>query len=174
MSIGISVDWSEVSWCEDWENHGRSVISEACTHKSKESGNETLMRYQGYCDKCGFNESSGEPMMNFAYPLETTPSDEYILQILKRTNCTVVENLNSGAYFLALTGGGMDLSQDIALAYHIVEEWIPYELCESVCTQKDLSVSGKDFKILKKAVLESLCLYKTRCNEKIKKWREIK
>ncbi len=47
-------------------------------------------------------------------------------------------------YFLALTGGGMDLSQDIALAYIIAQGWIPTALAYEVSTQPELSVSGDD------------------------------
>ena len=46
-------------------------------------------------------------------------------------------------YFLALTGGGIDLSQDIALAYIIAQGWIPTALAYEVSTQPGLSVSRK-------------------------------
>jgi hypothetical protein len=44
-------------------------------------------------------------------------------------------------YFLALTGGGMDFSQNIALAYIIAQGWIPIALAYEVFTQLELNVS---------------------------------
>lgn len=81
------------------------------------------------------------PMMLYAYPLYCTPSDEKIKEVCMETNCTVVLNNETGDCFLALTGGGMDLSQDIALAYLIAEGVVPSALAYNVCTQYAFSVS---------------------------------
>ena len=170
MRFSISVDWSEEYNIPDkWENVGRRVIEEHCTHKPAKR-DDSNMSYEGNCDACGFCEDSAMPMMNFAYPLVITPDDDEVLEVVKRTNCSVMHNTESDEYFLVLCGGGMDLSQDIALAYHILERWIPYELAINVCTQKDLSVSGADWGILKRAMQESLKLYAGRAQEYLKRW----
>jgi hypothetical protein len=78
---------------------------------------------------------------------------------------------DTGNYFLALSGGGMDLTQDIALTYYIIEKWIPYELCEAVC-ETQLSVNAADWIILKLAMVESLKLYAERAQDKLKRWKD--
>ncbi len=174
MAYAISIDWMEELKNPDiWVNHGRNVAEDSCKHKTQDKGKskETNMRYAGYCEKCGFSEDSCYPMMNFAYPLECDNFDEdKIKEVIDRTCCTVMENSETGKWFLALCGGGMDLSQDIALAYHLLETWIPYDLAITVCTQKDLSVGGKDWEILKKAMQESLKSYKGSVEYKLKEW----
>jgi hypothetical protein len=175
MSFSISVDWSEEY--ENYSNLGRQAIEESCTHKtqdkdSDEENRETNMRYSGSCEECDFCEDSAHPMMNFVYPLETQPSEDRIFEVVKRTNCTIMQKNNTDECFLTLCGGGMDLSQDIALAYIICEKWIPMELLQNVQTQKELSVSGYDWKLLEKEMAEQL---KTRGNqllEEAKRWRK--
>lgn len=152
--FSIHVDWENYQE-KGWENIGRSIVEENCKHK--ENGQSDYnMRYSGYCEKCGFSEDSCQPMMNYAYLLETTPDDNKILEVCKKTNCTVMHKDDEDAYYLTLTGGGMDLSQDIALAYNILERWIPLELALSVSTQDGLSTSGKDFRQVMRACKESI------------------
>lgn len=171
MAYAISVDWQEeLKNSDKWINHGRNIAEDSCKHKTQNS-KETNMRYSGWCDECGFGEDSCVPMMNFAYPLECENfHKDKIKEVIKRTNCTVMENGETGRWFLTLCGGGMDLSQDIALAYHILETWIPFDLCMNVCTQKDLSVGGKNWEILKKAMQKSLKSYQGSVEYKLKEW----
>lgn len=85
------------------------------------------------------------PMMLYAYPLRDRPSDDTIREIHNRTNTTVVRNKENKSYYLALTGAGMDLSQDIALAYIIAENGVPYELALDTYATKPLSIPPEDF-----------------------------
>jgi hypothetical protein len=110
--------------------------------------------------------------MNYAYPLEITPDDEKIIEVCKRTNCTVMYKNDEDAYYLALCGGGMNLSQDIALAYNILERWIPLELALSVSTQDGLSQGGKDFRQVMRACKESIKKDMDNGKERIKKIKE--
>lgn len=170
MTYAISFDWSEELKIPDkWENVGRRVAEESCTHKS-EGNEDSNMNFEGCCDECGFSEDSQEPMMNYGYPLETTPDDAKVLEVIKRTNCTVMYDTESSTYYLVLTGGGMDLSQDIALAYAILEQWIPYDLAIEVSTQKGLSIGGEYWEVLKTAMHASLTLYADRAKEQAKRW----
>jgi hypothetical protein len=167
----ISVDWSEeLKDCEKWENHGRSIAEENCKHKDQDNGNETNMRYSGYCDKCGFGEDSCQPMMNYAYPLRYLPDEDKILKIVKDTCLTVMENTETEEYYLALCGGGMDLSQSIALAYLIAENRIPYSLCLEVCTQPCLSVGKKEYFKIMRAVKQELKHNRWEC---LRRYKEI-
>ncbi len=68
--------------------------------------------------------------MLYVYALDGEPSEDEIASVCDRTACTVLERRDrdgegTGEYFLALCGGGMDLSQDVALAYVLAGERIP-------------------------------------------------
>jgi len=168
MSFSINVDWS--NYMDDgWENEGRRVLEGSCTHHDKDKNN-TNVEYCDYCEKCEINEDDCQPMMNYAYPLETTPSDEDILKVVKNTCLTVMEK--DGEYFLVLCGGGMDLSQQIALSYVLIENWIPEELISQVSKQKGLSVGGEDWKLLRSKIIEQLKTHADRHNERLKVWKE--
>ena len=127
-----------------WLNHGRRVAEDSCTHNTQDT-RETNMRYSGWCEECDFYEDSCEPMISYGYPLSFLPEDNKILQIIKETCLTVMENQDTGECFLVLCGGGMDLSQSIAYAYLLAGERIPDELVFEVCTQPCLSVGTKAY-----------------------------
>lgn len=164
MSYAISHDWSEYK--ENWVNHGRSVLINSCKHKDGAD-------YKGYCDKCDISEDSAEPMMNYIYPLELTDFEESkILKVVKETNCTVFENEDTGEWFLTLCGGGMDLSQDIAYAYQILETWIPQDLLRNVCKQPLLSLGREKYKRLSKGIIKQLKMEAERNLTRAKEWEE--
>jgi len=174
MGYAIFIDWGEEqrkdNYFDKWINHGRNVLEQSCSHH-EEGEEETNIRYKGYCDECGVSEDSQQPMMNYLYPLECDKfSEDKILKVVNETNCTVIENAETGEYFLTLCGGGMDLSQDIALAYLILEKWIPFDLMRSVISQKDFSISKENYKILKKAILEQARDNKNFMDAVITKW----
>lgn len=175
MGFSIRKDMTEILNNPDrWENHGRSVIEDNCTHHEKDE-EENNIRYKGFCDECGFNESSCVPMMNFLYPLELSNfEDTKILEVINKTNCTILEDTESGEYFLALCGGGMDLSQDIALAYLILEKWIPGDLLRNTLSQKAFSISKENYKILRKAIIEQAKIYSNFFLDVKKKWEKVK
>ena len=167
----IKIDWMEELKTEKWLNNGRIAIEKNCTHH-KENEEDTNMRYSGYCDQCEVSENTAHPMMNFIYPLEIEPSSDAILETVKKTNCTVMENTETGEHFLTLTGGGMDLSQDIALAYHICQNWIPFDLAVATATQKEFSLNKQDWQRMKDAVIASLKNEIVKAEEKIKSFKE--
>ena len=148
MGFSIHVDWSG-NLEGKWDNIGRSLIEQNCKHKGG-------MQYSGFCEKCEQYEDSCHPMMNYAYPLETTPEDNKVIEVCQKTSCTVMYNSEEDKYYLALTGGGMDLSQNIALAYNILERWVPLDLALEVSTQDGLNFSGKTFRRVMRACKESI------------------
>lgn len=107
-------------------------------------------------NKDGVKSEDFYPMMEYAYPLEEKPSSEQIKKVHEETGCTVVEKRSTGKYYLALCGGGMDLSQYIALAYLITENHIPFELAKTVSTQEGLNLKGEQFKRVMKRCRRSL------------------
>jgi len=159
MGFSQVIDWSNElrNDYDKWINHGRNIAKQSCKHKNKDDPDTFNMEYCRYCEECGYSEDSQEPMMNFGYPLEMgVPNDEKIKEIIDNTNCTIMENEESGESFIVLTGGGMDLSQDIALAFTIAEKWIPSDLAREVCTQYGLSISGKNWFRLMEMCKQSL------------------
>ena len=155
----IDVDWSNY-YDEGWENVGRDALHSSCNHEQ--------LQDEDWCEECDISEDSCEPMMNYAYPLETTPNDEDILKVVKETCLTVMEK--DGSYYLALCGGGMDLSQSIGLAYVLIENWIPSGLIGEISKQKGLSVGGENWKLLRSKVIEQLKVYAERSAERAKEW----
>jgi hypothetical protein len=115
------------------------------------------------------------PMMLYCYPLQFEPSEKQIIKTCLNTNCTIVQDRHTEEFFLALTGGGMNLSQDIALAYLYTDGRIPYALALNVSKQPGLSVSRKDFLKVAKKIKEELKVSIGIGKREIQGWnREIK
>lgn len=97
-------------------------------------------------------EESYAPMCNFVHILEHKPSENDILMIEKYTSSVVVVYLNEvDTYALALTGCGMDLSDNLELAYYFSDGRSP------IIAQEFLSLSEEAQKI---------CLF---CRQGVKK-----
>jgi len=131
-SISVN-DWDY----ESWEFVGRDIEYEK--HGEWLDDNEDGISGDDYI-----------PMMLYAYPLYDCPSDEQIFQIHKKTCLTIVKNIESEEYYLALCGGGMNCSQDIGMAYIIAEDHIPYALANEISIQPNLTQHGKDFRLVMK------------------------
>lgn len=163
------VNWSEEYQRETWDYIGRDAM---------------LQTYGEYSDNNpkGVDVDTGYPMMNYAYPLyNSDPGLEKIIEVCERTNCTVAYNNDEERYYLALTGGGMDLTQDIALAYIIADGCIEWDMLRDVYIDSPISVSPKDYsKILtelKRQLVISINSYKdqlSRVNENLEKIADTK
>ena len=152
------VDWTENYEC--WENEGRRVLEESCEHEQ--------LQIEGYCNECEIDSDDCQPMMNYAYPLDEAPSDENILKVVKETCLTVMRK--DSEYFLALCSGGMDFSQQIGLAYLLLEHWIPIERLLGISTQKALCVHGKNWTYLRENIIDQLATYSQQLDYTIKGW----
>ena len=179
MGYSIDIDWREEfnENCDKWINHTEQILRTKCnhTHESYKKSDEdkcSNMEYQNWCEECDVYEDSCEPMMNYGYPLETEPSEEDIKECYEETGLVVMEDTINENYYLVLTGGGMDLSQNIGLAYVIIENWIPKDLMDNICTQKGLSLSDKKFERLQIAVIEQLKNYEDNFKSKRKEWEK--
>lgn len=101
----IDMDWSE-GWGEQWEFFDADNCPEC----------ERIVVGSGWVEcECGTGVSLDGPMMNYAYPVDVESLDEAVLKIKDLPLC-LVETSNDGQY-LALTGGGMDVSWEICEAY---------------------------------------------------------
>lgn len=150
----IRANWQEEN---KWNFTGREVMLEKKGEYSEDNQD-------------GLSEDSEFPMMNYAYPLWGRPSDEEIVAVCEQTNCTVVEDDESGEFYLALTGGGMDLSQDIALAYVLCDTRIPAALAFEVSKQYGLSKSGKNWYLVAEKVMASLSVERDCAIRSIAEW----
>lgn len=167
MGYSIYQDMQEV-WNnpEEWINHGRDILLASCKHKKGVEG-------EGWCEKCDIGEEAATPMMNYIYPLELSDFEESkILKVVKETNCTILEKESTGQWFIALCGGGMDLSQDIGYSFVILETWLPSDLLREVCKQPLFSLGRKQYRILAKSVIKQCKMESDKNKIKAKEWGE--
>jgi hypothetical protein len=167
-AYSISVDWSEQS--DKWEMTGANVMREFYENNPKEAkkdGHDVERGKVKYIDEVidGFY-----PMMNYAYPLETTPDEDKIIELCRETCLTVVYNNDDDTHYLALCGGGMDLSQSIARAYQLIEKWIPVSLLTEICTQPELSVSGQNWLDMANQIREQIKIEIARLQQADETW----
>jgi hypothetical protein len=163
-SISVN-DWNH----EEWEFTGMDVMrsfyeanpkeAEKDGHELDEGGN---VKYLDEIIEDFF------PMMLYAYPLDSEPPTMKIIKLCRNTNCTVVMKRDTEDYFLALTGGGMDLSQDIAMAYIIAEDFVPASLAMEVSTQEGLSKHGKEWMKVMRYCAKSLDIHAHFCKSRVK------
>lgn len=118
-------DWSQ-GYAETWE-----VIQPYSTEDFEKYGDpweysdeaEEKLGYGSYEDM----EQDNEPMMNYYYPLPSRSYDNYgkeDARAIKDICVCLVYFIDSGEYALTLTGGGMNLSWQIAEA-HIRLGYLP-------------------------------------------------
>jgi len=74
------------------------------------------------------------PMMNYLYPLpeefEQDTKDKDLKKLVNQMSCLTIAYLpEEDSYFLALTGGGMDLSWEICEAYMVLGYLPPVYFC---------------------------------------------
>jgi len=142
-------------WSQDYEKW--SFIGQQAYNKAHEKDAD-------------FDEANemGMPMMNYAYPLKHDIDEPTILKIVENTNCTVVENNDTGKQYLALTGGGMDLSQDIALTYIYAQSFVEWDLIDDVFISSPLSVDGDKYLLILKDLKERYLIRQAIDEEKLK------
>ena len=171
MGYSISIDnWQQEKWNQIGMDTMRSYF------ESDEAGQKYIKKEYGNNDERSNDEACERyfPMMNYAYPLYSTPSESEIINVCLNTSCTVVEDNETGDYFLALRGGGQDLSQDIGLAYILAGERIPLDLIFSISTQKAMTINAKEFKLLRRNIISELKAMRKSCLHTQKIWQSIK
>jgi len=144
-----SVDWSKAFNGEEWECLGRQVMEEKRGCWSDENPE-------------GIEGDDYIPIYNFAYPLGLNALDEdKIERICNETNCTVVYSDAENSLYLALCGCGMDLTQDIALAYMIAYSYgeaeygrIPRHMLFDVYKSGALSVGQEKFERIREKLID--------------------
>jgi len=138
-----SVDWQQEG--DNWRNIGADMMREFFESNPKAAEEEGYEIEDGEVKYLDELLDHYYPMMNYAYPLVCDPTrdEDKIIRVCRETCLTVMYNQDDDTYYLALCGGGMNLSQSIARAYQILEYWIPISLLREVSKQPELSVHGK-------------------------------
>ena len=152
-----------------WENETTRVLREILENPKHPKFKKVAERLEVLNDEGKLvdyyeeNIDGYEPIYNYIHILETTNQDEdLILEVALKTNCCVLYDSEEEKNYIALTGCGMDMSQDIGLAYLILERWIPEDFINKISTQKGLTQEGEDWKKLRNAIIEQSNLYKNR------------
>jgi len=177
MGYAIFNDWSEENRFEKWNNETISILRQILEDKENPKFKEVAELLEVLNDKNELveyyeeNLNGFEPIYNFIYPLETTPNEEDILKVALNTNCCIMYSNEDNQYYLSLTSCGMDLSQDIALSYVIIENWIPEDLLFDVSSQEGLSISKENYKILKKGIEENIKHLDSNLKRLKEKWK---
>jgi hypothetical protein len=112
------------------------------------------------------------PSQLVAYPVIGDLSDDKIAEICLNTECTVVKDTEKDQYYLSHTGGGMDLSQELAMGYMIARGRIPPEVAHSVSTQYGLNLKGEKWMAVAKQCKTELEIAAKRYQMKIEEWEE--
>ncbi len=155
------VDWQEAFKCDEWDCIGHYVMNKQKGQWSEDNPE-------------GTESDDYIPIYNFAYPLDLDCLDEgKIIRICEETSCTVVKNMEENSLYLALCGCGMDLSQDIALAYMIAYACeyrygrIPDHMLFDVYKSGALSVGQIKYKYIKRALIEGFENLKRNCEREL-------
>jgi hypothetical protein len=101
MNTAYSIRITEWNF-DDWEFVGRDAMYEFYQDNPKEvakDGHEVEDGKVKYLDEIA---DFLLPVMLYAYPLDSEPAREKIIEVCRRTNCTVVIRKDTEEYFLAL------------------------------------------------------------------------
>ena len=112
-----TVDWSELLGenMEGWRSY-EAVTCDECNKTVCVVGPQGECRHNDVdqdTECSGYINSEG-PMMNYFYPCNVRSAEAAALAV---SGCICVVEMEDGTTGFALTGGGMDLSWDIARAY---------------------------------------------------------
>lgn len=126
---------------EDWRDVDFDVVYPVVTIEIAEQ--HGFHDVDDFIDSCAYYDwqDSMSPMMNFYWPVDVSDVEGAAMAIYNHAGNTSLIYLNDlDKYAIVLTGGGMDLSWDIAAAYVCCGDVPPAELLRnlsSYCTVSD-------------------------------------
>ncbi|MFA5693247.1 MAG: hypothetical protein WC907_06470 [Acholeplasmataceae bacterium] len=106
----IYYSWYDHNWGIDW-NYAEADRCWGCGHIMVSDGGSIE------CDNCGRELEFEGPMMNYAYPIKFYRADGMQEAALALVDLPLIPVTIDDEEYLALTGGGMDLSWQICEAY---------------------------------------------------------
>ena len=143
------------------------------TPRSTKNGNP-CEPYEG-CQICEDDSGQLEPVMLYGHILTTDImiNDNTPLKIATETACALIQNNKTGQWFIALMGGGMDLSPHIAYAYVLAQKWLPDDMLETLSMSWCKTELDKgQFEKLRAIMEEQTGFTSRRLAEAQKKWKK--
>lgn len=174
-SNAVYVDW--MLYFEDWEHYSRDVLK-AEKEQFIEDSNYDADDYQSLDeidDLFTEIEERTEPTMNYAWTVNRDVSHEQAYKIAMETNCVVMLRTNEDGdneFYIALTGAGMDFSQDIAAAFHIIQGYVPFNLFMEMSKQPGLTIPEESLAVIVEDTIEEFHNYTEKMNMHIEWWTE--
>ena len=131
-----------------------------------------------YCEHCenGYVETYWNTVWGLGRPYQDDIGKKEQKMIEEETGCLLLYNCEEGKWYLTLGGCGMDLSPALALAFALIDTWIPEEILESLHTDWNYIkyvVGEKGAKRLVREVIKSSGLYKAHRDNQLKKFKQI-
>ena len=132
-------------------------------------------------DTCGWCENGYlETWWNIVWGLDRPYQDNIGRKeqkmIMEKTGCLLLYNHKEEKWYLTLGGCGMDLSPALALAFALIDTWIPQDLAESLTADWryiKYVVGEKGAKRLIKEIIKSLEMYRRNGDNQLKKFKQI-
>lgn len=158
------VDWEKE--LEDWD-----LICPFCEGDPEKLEEDTC----GHCEN-GYVATYWNTVWGLDRHYQDDIGKESQRMIMEETGCLLLFNREEERWYLTLGGCGMDLSPALALAFALIDVWIPYDLAMN--THSDWGymkhvVGEKMAKRLVKEVIKSLELYKRNEDRQLEKFKQI-
>ena len=158
------VDWEKEF--EDWD-----LICPLCEGDPKKLEEDTC----GWCEN-GHLETYWNTVWGLNRPYQDNIGRKEQKMVMEETGCLLLCNHEEGKWYLTLGGCGMDLSPALALAFALIDVWIPEGILVGVHTDWDYMkyvVGEKGAKRLIKEVIKSLEMYRRNGDNQLKKFKQI-
>ena len=158
------VDWEKEF--EDWD-----LTCPFC-------GGEYEKKDGEYCEHCngGYVETYWNIVWGLDRPYQDDIGKKEQKMIEEETGCLLLYNHEEEKWYLTLGGCGMDLSPALALAFALIDTWIPEGILEGLYTDWTYIkyvVGEKGAKRLVKEVIKSLEMYKSNGDRRLEEFRQM-
>jgi len=158
------VDWREEF--EDWD-----LTCPFCEGAYEKEDGE-------YCEHCesGYVPTYWNIVWGLDRPYQDNIGRKEQKMIMEETGCLLLCNHEEEKWYLTLGGCGMDLSPALALAFALIDTWIPEGILVELNTDWDYMkhvVTEKGAKRLVKEVVKSLEMYKSNGDRQLEQFRQI-
>lgn len=145
------VDWEKEY--EEWD-----LICPFCEGDPEKLEEDTC----GHCEN-GYVVTYWNTVWGLDRPYQDNIGKKEQKMIMEETGCLLLYNREEGKWYLTLGGCGMDLSPALALAFALIDIWIPPDLVENLTTDWEYIkyvVQERGAKRLVKEVVKSLEMYR--------------
>jgi len=158
------IDWEKEY--EDWD-----LTCPFCEGNPEKLEEDTC----GWCEN-GHLETYWNTVWGLNRPYQDNIGRKEQKMVMEETGCLLLCNHEEGKWYLTLGGCGMDLSPSIALAFALIDTWIPEEILMGLHADWNYMkhvVTEKGAKRLVKEVVKSLEMYKSNGDRQLKQFRQM-